>query len=926
MKSRIFTAFLILSVQLSFSQFITTWETTGNNQSIIIPTNSDYTYNYDVDWGDGTTSTNQTANAQHFYAVSGIYTVTITGDFPAIFFNKVGPFNSVLATNRNRIKTIEQWGSNIWVSMNNAFSGCTFLTINAVDNPDLSQVTDMNLMFFDAANLTGDLSGWDVSNVTTMVALFSETNSFNGDLSSWDVSNVTNMTSLFSSANGFNSDISNWDVSSVTDMTRMFYQAGSFNQNIGNWDVSNVTSMNGMFRRAFVFDQAIGNWNVSNVTDMSEMFEQAFVFNQNIGSWDVSNVDNMNSMFLSASAFNQPLDNWDVSNVTDMADMFHETPFNQPLGNWNVSQVTDMSSMFRSALAFNQNIGSWDVSSVVDMSFMFFNAELFNQNISSWDVSNVADMSFLFSDAIAFNQNLGNWNISSVTDMFGMLSETSLSVTNYDATLIGWANQMVLPNVSLSADGLSYCSSVSARNVLTSAPNNWSIYDDVLDCSSLPAISILDPNFEQALIDLGIDSDGIINGELLATDALGVTDLNISSYNISDLTGIEFFTDLEVLTAFNNNLSSVDLSQNTGLTTILLALNNLTEIDLSSHPNLISLSLNDNSISTIDLSNNLQLQQVFLNNNLLSEVDVDILSNLANLGVSGNTIVELDLSNNTLLQTLFCQDNNLVNLNVQNGNNTNVTNFEAANNSNLTCIQVDDISYSTANWTLIDSQSFFGLDCAPSNDGCNEATPIDLGIVVTGTTQSATSSGLSPSCQQNGIILIDVWYEFEAPLSGSITVVANSVLSSIKVAIYDDCANGTPIACDSAGIVVNNLNPGQTYYAQVWVEASVGGRSQDTLVGDFDIQVADSSTLSVGENLVQDAQLFPNPASSQVTIKTHSGIDTISIFDVAGKEVFQVSAINQNDYILNVQSLSKGIYLLQIHGQNAVMNKRLLIK
>ncbi|NRB59882.1 MAG: T9SS type A sorting domain-containing protein [Winogradskyella sp.] len=676
----------------------------------------------------------------------------------------------------------------------------------------------------------------------------------------------------------------------------------------------------------------VTNLNISgkNISDLSGIgnfinLERLFVENNNLTTANFSN----NLALERLTIYNNNLTTLDLSNHSSLERLYCQS-----------NQITSLvlptnSSLQRLECQFN-NLSTIDLSSSV----LLDDIKMQHNNFTVIDFSS----NTLIEKIDAFNNQLTSVNL----DNCDIIED--INFRNNQLTSLVLEDRPELLKINLEFNDLS---SLTVKNVKSSAwnfyitllnnpnltcvavsdptdsENDWVNVDSQvffsLDCNA-STVAILDPNFEQALIDLGIDSDGTINGELLATDALGVTDLDVNSYNISDLTGIEFFTDLEVLTAFNNNLSSVDLSQNTGLTTILLALNNLTEIDLSSHPNLISLSLNDNSISTIDFSNNLQLQQVFLNNNLLSEIDVDMLSNLANLGVSGNTIVELDLSNNTSLQTLFCQDNNLVNLNVQNGNNTNVTNFEAENNSNLTCIQVDDISYSTVNWTLIDSQSFFGLDCAPSNDGCNEATPLDLGIVVTGTTQSATSSGLSPSCQQNGIILIDVWYEFEAPSSGSITVVANSVLSSIKVAIYDDCANGTPIACDSAGIVVNNLNPGQTYYAQVWVEASVGGRSQDTLVGDFDIQVADSSTLSVEENLVQEVQLFPNPASSQVTIKTHSGIDTISIFDVAGKEVLQVSAINQNDYVLNVQSLSKGIYLLQIHGQNVVMNKRLLIK
>ncbi|MBC2843642.1 BspA family leucine-rich repeat surface protein [Winogradskyella flava] len=912
MKLKIFTIFLLVSIQLSFGQFITTWETTSNNQSIIIPTNSVYTYNYDIDWGDGTTSTNETGNAQHTYADSGTYTVSISGLFPAIYFNSAGPFNPTLAANRNRIKTIEQWGTNSWLSMNNAFSGCSFLTVTATDNPDLSQVTDMSLMFFKATNLTGDLSDWDINNVTQMNSLFNQASNFNSDISSWDVSNVTQMNSLFSEANSFNIDISSWDVSNVIGMSRMFYQAAVFNQDIGTWDVSNVTNMNGMFRRAFVFNQDIGNWNVSNVTDMSEMFEQALVFNQNIGSWDVGSVTNMNSMFLRNPVFNQPIGSWDVGNVQDMSEMFRETPFNNNINNWNVGNVLDMSFMFSDALLFNQDIGDWNVLSVTDMSFMLNNA-------------------------VVFNQNLGNWDINNVVDMFGMLSNTMLTVTNYDATLIGWAAQTVNSEISLSADGLIYCNADTARTILTSAPNNWSITDDQLDCSSLPNFNIPDPNFEQALIDLNIDSDGIVNGQMLESDALGVTDLDVNSYNISDLSGIEFFADLEVLTAFNNNLNAVDLSQNEELTTLLLALNNLSEIDLFNNPNLVSLSLNENNLEEIDLSNNLLLTQVFLNQNNLDAVDVSMLVNLQNLGLSFNNIVELDISQNSNVTSLFCNDNDLVSLIVNNGNNTNFSNFEAQNNIDLSCITVDDINYSDTNWLNtepqfnFDAQTSFGIDCAPTNDDCLEASTLTLATLISGTTFSATSSSNFPSCQEDTIVLIDVWYQFTAPSSGAITAVASTILSSLNInlAIYNNCNEVEPISCDSGTVEVTNLVPGETYYLQIWIGGNPNGRSQQNtnLVGDFNIEVVDSSTLSIDNNtLNSEITLFPNPANTEVNIQVNSNIDGVSLFDIAGKEVRTIKSINQQSYILNLEDLSKGLYTLQIQTENSVISKKLLIK
>jgi len=57
----------------------------------------------------------------------------------------------------------------------------------------------------------------------------------------WDVSNVTNMDSMFFGATTFNENISGWDVSNVTTMESMFGNAHAFNQPIGDWNVSNVT-------------------------------------------------------------------------------------------------------------------------------------------------------------------------------------------------------------------------------------------------------------------------------------------------------------------------------------------------------------------------------------------------------------------------------------------------------------------------------------------------------------------------------------------------------------------------------------------------------------------------------------------------------------------------------------------------------------
>ncbi len=458
---------------------------------------------------------------------------------------------------------------------------------------------------------------------------------------------------------------------------------------------------------------------------------------------------------------------------------------------------------------------------------------------------------------------------------------------------------------------------------LCSTLENFEVYDP-------QPLLIPDPNFEQALIDLGYDTDATLNGQMSASDAFVVTELDVSSQNISDLTGIEGFSSLEVLMAFNNDLVEVDLSRNTKLNTILLALNNLEEIDLSNNPDIISLSLNSNNLEDIDLSNNLLLTQVFLNENNLIAIDVSLLSNLQNLGLSDNSIVELDISQNSNVTTLFCNNNVLASLIVNNGNNSNFTNFEAQNNTDLFCITVDDITFSTNNWTNIDPQSFFGLDCAPDNDDCFDAGILDLGTVVNGTTFGSTSSSSFPSCQENTIVLLDVWYQFTAPSSGAITAVAASTLNNlgINMAIYDDCNDVEPISCDSGTIEVTDLIPGQTYFIQIWVGGSVSGRFTSSLSDEFTLNVQDTSTLSNTSFIASEnnLKLYPNPAKDGITISSNNRIDSYQILDVTGKIVLSNSQEQRLNYLIDVNSLSKGIYLIKIKIGNTSVIKKLLIK
>jgi len=484
-----FLGFFILATSIAgYSQFITTWQTTDTE--ITIPTTG-VGYDYNVTWtnltnggvGDGSTLS-EIGNFTIMGLTDGdIYQVEITGMFPRIYFNNSG--------DKDKILTIEQWGSNQWTSMANAFYGCSNLTITDLNAPDLFLAFDLSQMFRNASSINADLSSWDVSNVELFNGMFRGASLFNGNISNWDINGAEEMSSMFSFASSFNQDISGWRPDNVTTMASMFAGATVFNQPIntivanGTWITSSVTNMNQMFSVAVAFDQDISNWNTANVSNMTSMFSGASAFNRDISSWDISDVTSLVNLFRNARAFNQDLSAWNalIGNITNMSGMFEgATDFNQNINGWDVSNVTNMDDLFRGT-TFNSDISGWNVSSVRSFHSMFNNNTAFNQDISGWLLNTISsiDMRLMFDGATAFDQNIGGWDMSRVNNLVRMLDNSGLSIENYDNLLIGWSIQPLSSNENLGASGLFYCARATARQEIIDNLG-WTINDAGQGC------------------------------------------------------------------------------------------------------------------------------------------------------------------------------------------------------------------------------------------------------------------------------------------------------------------------------------------------------------------------------------------------------------------------------------------------------------
>ncbi|WP_165830120.1 T9SS type A sorting domain-containing protein [Flavobacterium hydrophilum] len=241
-------------------------------------------------------------------------------------------------------------------------------------------------------------------------------------------------------------------------------------------------------------------------------------------------------------------------------------------------------------------------------------------------------------------------------------------------------------------------------------------------------------------------------------------------------------TALKALICDYNQLATLNTSKNTALTQLTCSSNPLTSLDLSNNTALLHLQCFYSPLTTLDLSMNTALQNLSCYSGSLTTLDLSKNIALKSLDCHSNSLTTLDISKNIALETLHCYSNQLTSLNLKNGKNTVLTNLNCKSNSTLSCIEVDDVSYSNTNWNLYkDATAIFSLSCPTlgtsetvfdkiavypnpvkgelhiDNSTLEKATVYDaLGKLMTTTkfTKNTTNNNINLAGLQNGIYYI----------------------------------------------------------------------------------------------------------------------------------------------------------------------------
>ena len=89
-------------------------------------------------------------------------------------------------------------------------------------------------------------------------------------------------------------------------------------------------------------------------------------------------------------------------------------------------------------------------------------------------------------------------------------------------------------------------------------------------------------------------------------------------------------------------------------------------------------------------------------------------------------------------------------------------------------------------------------------------------------------------------------------------------------------------------------------------------------------------SLSLGETLLMEAiRLYPNPSTGQIFITNdyNLNIKSLSIFELSGRKIADFELLgSSNTKELNLENLSKGIYLINIQADNGFVIKKLVLE
>lgn len=174
---------------------------------------------------------------------------------------------------------------------------------------------------------------------------------------------------------------------------------------------------------------------------------------------------------------------------------------------------------------------------------------------------------------------------------------------------------------------------------------------------------------------------------------------------------------------------------------------------------------------------------------------------------------------------------------------------------------------------------------------------------------AGTSGGLNPNISNRG-------FNF---------YVASRAAVNATATVCDTMSFYLPFTVSNSPAQLEQLNPVNTWYANANLAFIAAGAATCATTGTLDVGVAD-------HNIASTSVLYPNPAKTNavlaVDLRNTSKME-ITVMNLVGQSVKSVKAegqVGNNTVNIDLNGLSKGVYMVNVKIDNAVSTKKLIIE
>lgn len=415
-------------------------------------------------------------------------------------------------------------------------------------------------------------------------------------------------------------------------------------------------------------------------------------------------------------------------------------------------------------------------------------------------------------------------------------------------------------------------------------------------------IDFEDNNFKERLLEIsGIDTNS--DGEITMEEAASFNgSLSISSIDAANLNGIEYFTNITELVCSYNNITELDLSNNTLLTKVTCGNNLLTSLNVSENSELLFLDCVGNALTQLDVSKNMKLEQFYCRNNELTSLDVSNNLSLLRLSCSSNQLTQIDITNNELiwnfscsfneittldlthneaLQMIYCSNNKLEEIDLSYNKlityldcyGNELSNLDLSNNTKL------EILYCANNKFPFSVLNNINAYCTPQDNGTSKNIYNELNENVGYTVDYSSESSIS------GVSTVFTWYHNSSGLSKSNDGV-------------EDLGNG-----------VFKLTSPETYKCKM-----TNSLFPDLKLWTNNINISTATGINNNEGI--SIKIYPNPTLDELIIDNQNSIIRNGLIFNSSGVLVQKFNMQANTTSINVSHLTKGNYILKLIDDN----------